>query len=188
MPIYDNNGTTTYQIGKVYDFNGTTTYQIGKVYDNNGTTTYQIYTAEEPMPDLEAPEVLNYFEYHATRSGTSQEGWDLRGFERLTLEWQIGVSMSWPNAYGVSSRTILYLRMADGALHEIGEASGNLFTAGSTYTGRDTSEIDLTDFTEAQLADVHLHLVLGEMQAPASGPEGADRHAANARVYNVIAY
>ena len=49
MPIYDNNGTTDYAIGKVYDNNGTTDFQIGKVYDNNGTTDSLIYSAEEQL-------------------------------------------------------------------------------------------------------------------------------------------
>lgn len=46
MPIYDYDGTTTYQIGKLYDNDGSTNYQIGKVYDNDGTTNSLIYTAE----------------------------------------------------------------------------------------------------------------------------------------------
>lgn len=46
MPIYDNDGTTEYEIGKVYDYNGTTWNQIGKIYDNDGTTDTLIYNAE----------------------------------------------------------------------------------------------------------------------------------------------
>lgn len=46
MAIYDNDGTTSYEIGKVYDNDGTTNYQIGKVYDNNGTINSLIYNAE----------------------------------------------------------------------------------------------------------------------------------------------
>ena len=49
MPIYDNDGTTNYEIGKLYDNDGTTDHQIGKVYDNNGTTDYLIYSAEETI-------------------------------------------------------------------------------------------------------------------------------------------
>ena len=45
MAIYDNNGSTNAEIGKLYDNNGTTSSQIGKVYDNNGTTNSLIYTA-----------------------------------------------------------------------------------------------------------------------------------------------
>ena len=45
MPIYDNNGTTSYEIGTIYDNNGTTNTQIGYVYDNNGTTNSLIYQA-----------------------------------------------------------------------------------------------------------------------------------------------
>ena len=51
MAIYDNNGTTNYEIGKLYDNNGTTNYQIGKVYDHNGTTNSLIYTAEKLLVD-----------------------------------------------------------------------------------------------------------------------------------------
>lgn len=46
MAIYDNNGTTSYEIGKLYDNNGTTSSQIGKVYDNNGTTNSLIYQSQ----------------------------------------------------------------------------------------------------------------------------------------------
>ena len=52
MPIYDNDGTTSYEIGKIYDNDGTTNYQIGKVYDNDGTTSYLIYTAEITVTNL----------------------------------------------------------------------------------------------------------------------------------------
>ena len=36
MPIYDYDGTTLHEIGKIYDFNGTTSQQINKVYDSTG--------------------------------------------------------------------------------------------------------------------------------------------------------
>lgn len=49
MAIYDNDGTTRYEIGKLYDNDGTTNYQIGKVYDNDGTTNNLIYSAEETI-------------------------------------------------------------------------------------------------------------------------------------------
>ena len=47
MAIYDNNGTTSAEIGKLYDNDGTTNHQIGKVYDTDGTTSSLIYSAEE---------------------------------------------------------------------------------------------------------------------------------------------
>ena len=49
MPIYDYDGTTTYQIGKLYDTDGTANYRIGTVYDNDGTTNSLIYTEETPI-------------------------------------------------------------------------------------------------------------------------------------------
>lgn len=51
MPIYDNDGTTTYQIGKLYDNDGTTSTQIGKVYDNNGTANTLIYSSDMTLFD-----------------------------------------------------------------------------------------------------------------------------------------
>ena len=47
MAIYDNDGTSTREIGKLYDNDGTTSYQIGKAYDNDGTSNHLIYSAEE---------------------------------------------------------------------------------------------------------------------------------------------
>lgn len=46
MAIYDNDGTSTREIGKLYDNDYTNTYQIGKVYDNDGTNTWLVYSAE----------------------------------------------------------------------------------------------------------------------------------------------
>jgi len=64
MPIYDNDGSTNYQIGKLYDSDGTTSYQIGKVYDNDGTSNSLIYSAEAQFyPGASVG-------YRATNSGT----------------------------------------------------------------------------------------------------------------------
>ena len=46
MPIYDNNGSASTQIGKLYDYNGSANTQIGKVYDNNGSASSLIYTSD----------------------------------------------------------------------------------------------------------------------------------------------
>lgn len=46
MPIYDFNGTTKQEIGKLYDYDGTATHQIGKVYDNNGSANSLVYSGE----------------------------------------------------------------------------------------------------------------------------------------------
>lgn len=46
MAIYDNDGTTSREIGNVYDNNGSVNSRIGKVYDNDGTTNTEIYSYE----------------------------------------------------------------------------------------------------------------------------------------------
>lgn len=52
MPIYDNDGTSNYQIGTVYDNDGTANYRIGKVYDNDGTANSLIYSASVTLTNL----------------------------------------------------------------------------------------------------------------------------------------
>ena len=47
MAIFDNDGTSNHEIGKLYDNDGTSSHQIGKVYDNDGTNSYLVYSAEE---------------------------------------------------------------------------------------------------------------------------------------------
>ena len=43
MPIYDFDGSTSREIGKLYDWNGSTNSQIKEVYDFDGTTSRLIY-------------------------------------------------------------------------------------------------------------------------------------------------
>lgn len=57
MAIYDNDGTTSYQIGKVYDNDGTSSHQIGKLYDHDGTSNYLVYTA---VPNIVVPNQSDY--------------------------------------------------------------------------------------------------------------------------------
>lgn len=52
MPIYDFNGTTKQEIGKLFDYDGTATHQIGKVYDNNGSANSLVYSGNSPSPAL----------------------------------------------------------------------------------------------------------------------------------------
>lgn len=49
MAMYDWNGTTASELGKVYDWDGTTSHQLGKGYDWDGTTNHLIYNAEEEI-------------------------------------------------------------------------------------------------------------------------------------------
>lgn len=49
MAIYDHDGTTAYEIGKLYDYDGTTYSQQGKVYDYNGINYSLLYTADKTL-------------------------------------------------------------------------------------------------------------------------------------------
>lgn len=46
MAVYDWNGSSNSEIGKIYDWNGSANSQIGKVYDNNGSSNSLVYSAE----------------------------------------------------------------------------------------------------------------------------------------------
>lgn len=46
MPIYDYNGSTSTEIGRVYDYNGSTSTEMSKVYDYNGSTSSEVFSAE----------------------------------------------------------------------------------------------------------------------------------------------
>lgn len=185
MPIYDSDGTTNYQIGKVYDSDGTTNHQIGKVYDNDGTVNSLIYTAEEARSDLSAS-VSNYYEYNKTASAKSPAAWDLSGFGSVSFSWSLTTDMSWPNANGVKSTTTVYLQLADGTTILVGSKTGSLFTAGSTYTASGTNTISLAGYTAAQLADVKLYITLGSMVA-GSPISNSDRHNASVNITGAIA-
>ena len=72
MPIYDNNGTTNYEISKVYDNDGTSNYQIGKIFDHDGTNNYLTYTASVTLKNLLSGEmdVLGYWQDHGAWTST----------------------------------------------------------------------------------------------------------------------
>ena len=73
MPIYDYDGTTSYELGKMYDYDGTTNHQIGKVYDNNGTTDRLIYSAEYVFfPNADTSNINNWD--HTGSFGVTEDG------------------------------------------------------------------------------------------------------------------
>jgi hypothetical protein len=81
MSIWQGDGTTNYEVGKVYEGDGTTNYQIGKVYEGDGTTNNLIYTAAEP----DTPMILNYSDEVTAVTG----GWKLgnKGGYAYTQGW-----------------------------------------------------------------------------------------------------
>ena len=47
MPIYDNDGATSYPTARIYDNDGAASVPIGKIYDNDGAEKFLIYNSEE---------------------------------------------------------------------------------------------------------------------------------------------
>lgn len=148
----------------------------------NGVT---VWSAEEAKSNLSA-EVINYREYQTTHSAESAGSWDLRGWSNISFSWNISVNMSWPNPYGVTSTTRVYLRFADGTTTKIAERSGKLWTADSTYTGSGSSTVNLANYTDNQLATVKLYITLGDMSAE-TPHANADRHNASVSITSAVA-
>lgn len=72
MPIYDNNGSASYEIGSLFDNNGTTSSQIGKVYDNNGTSSALIYEGETQL--FPPGQLTSWSAYAYNENGTWSSG------------------------------------------------------------------------------------------------------------------
>ena len=151
MPIYDNDGTTNYQIGKLYDNDGTTNYQIGKVYDNDGTTNYLIYNVEMALGSL-----------------ASGEKWDCRGYDTLSFDFSITGTWGYWDAGGgyISGRSLTFnLCLADGTViytktQSYGDASLNFpGTDQRTFTGN--GSVSLSGYSDAQLVGVYLSGTIG---------------------------
>ena len=72
MPIYDFDGSTSREIGKLYDWNGSTNSQIKEVYDFDGTTSRLIY---KDAPDY----LFNLGDNAEITGGWSVKKWVLSG-------------------------------------------------------------------------------------------------------------
>ena len=59
MAIYDYDGTTNNEIGKLHDWDGTTSHQLGKGYDWDGTTSHLFYSAEEVIVQADGTSNVN---------------------------------------------------------------------------------------------------------------------------------
>lgn len=103
MPIWDNNGTTSYEIGKLYDHNGTSATQTGNIYDNNGTTSSLIYSADEQIfpngytisteKNTTQSSLTNVGAFYANTSnssggaGRAYVAFNATGWDTLTVNW-----------------------------------------------------------------------------------------------------
>lgn len=115
MPIYDNDGTTTHQIGKLYDNDSTTTHQIGKVYDHDGTTNSLIYTAETILPALSTPWAYSGDPYAVVYSDYASTGWvDCSEGETISCMVTVWLTVSYTKEYGISGAAcVRILRQTD---------------------------------------------------------------------------
>lgn len=99
MPIYDNNGTTNYEIASLTDYNGTTYSQIGTVYDYNGTTSSVIFSAEYTVlegatSNAGSPSIVIYDSGDGRSTNLSSAGWRVQGNGRVCAALANKVTLS----------------------------------------------------------------------------------------------
>lgn len=86
MPIYDFDGSTSREIGKLYDWNGSTNSQIKEVYDFDGTTSRLIY---KDAPDY----LFNWGDNAEITGGWSVKKWVLAGSANGVV-WTDGLELN----------------------------------------------------------------------------------------------
>lgn len=102
MPIWDNNGTSSYEIGKLYDHNGTTATQIHVVYDNNGTSSYEIYKAEETLFSGLSQQTPTASGTYVTQEKASSS-YTNNGYTSLAVTGTVGGKVVGQGTYGYSA-------------------------------------------------------------------------------------
>ena len=99
MAIYDWDGTTNNEIGKIYDWDGTASHQLGKGYDWDGTTSHLIYSAEERLfPNGSNWEAIHVDSHWSITSATptnitiNSDWWNLNTYANVVTSNAIDLS------------------------------------------------------------------------------------------------
>lgn len=83
MPLYDYNGATKTEIGKLYDYDGATMRELSHLYDHNGATQSEIFSSEVTVTDLvdwNAWQVVNQpARFEAQTERWPQDNWQYTG-------------------------------------------------------------------------------------------------------------
>lgn len=151
MPIYDNDGTASYEIGKLFDNDGTASYQIGKVYDNDGTTNSLIYSAEQALADSSQMKISGSYIDGLTGSWNSASTvkWNCSGFNTLTFT----VKYRYGGSFDSNANFKLQLVYSDGTKQDI------INTSTSDYAYRTESKtVDMSGKTDAQKSTCYLNI------------------------------
>lgn len=162
-PIYDNNGTTNLEIGKLYDNNGSSNFQITEVYDNNSTSNSLIYKDETEMPTLTC----------TAHNTASSDSWDLTNYSQVIVSFSAkGTWGYWGGGAGTASRRTLTIYLVfDGtavriASKNFGNASYN--NNSSTLSFEDSVAVNLTSYTAAQLTKVQFRVNVSQSWSTAT--------------------
>ena len=99
MPIYDFDGSTSREIGKLYDNNGTTSSQIKEVYDNDGPASRLVY---KDAPDY----LFNWGDNREITGGWSTKKYVLSGNSGTNTMVGADFLDPWLGSTGTSTRRI----------------------------------------------------------------------------------
>lgn len=154
MAMYDWDGTTGSELGKVYDWDGTTSHQLGKGYDWDGTTSHLIYSAEQSYNDVSLSTMYVYGGNNKTN--TNDTNYNMSGFDTLNISFSGTVKMTWSNGNGNGSSGYCAIRLNDNTIVKFHSFSGSLFVAGSTYGVSKTATVDLSSYTDTQKSSVDI--------------------------------
>lgn len=116
MAIYDNNGSTNYEIGKLYDNNGSTSSQIHTVYDNNGTTSSLIYIGQETLFSGVSLDTGIASGSNVTKTATSSE-YTNNGFSSLAVTGTVGAQVIGQGTHGYGAH--VYIQGYNGSWHNL---------------------------------------------------------------------
>lgn len=106
MAIYDNNGSTSTEIGKLYDNNGSTSSQIHVVYDNNGTTSYEIYRDTETLFSGVSLDTGIASGQNVTKTAYSSE-YTNNGYASLAVTGTVGAQVAEQGTYGYGAHVYI---------------------------------------------------------------------------------
>ena len=143
MPIYDNDGTASFEIKTIYDNDGTVNTQIRYVYDNDGTASSLIYNAEQSYGNLLIEFAAESPAFDSGSLLSYSANLDLRGYSKITFSV---VDNDARVGFWIGSGTVYESATQGWRIYAAGAANAFYTSAkfGSSVT------VDISGLTEAQ--------------------------------------
>jgi hypothetical protein len=167
MPIYDWNGTSGNQIGKIYDWDGTSNNQIGKIYDWDGSANNLIYSSElnglteaawvtsngtYGGVNLSSSQIYVYVDYGSDKYRCAYFPFNASDYNKITVTYTTTGHYNTLQIFGVSTDTTFSKFASSATVSNGSHSSGggwviyeNPTSSGKTVTG--TKELDISSLT-----------------------------------------